>query len=60
MSSPEASLEATYYYHARAQEERNAASKSSQSEVALIHLELARLYDALAEQPALRARVRFG
>ena len=54
MSPQEKSLEATYYYCARAEEERKAASQSSQSEVVLIHLELARLYDALARQHELR------
>ncbi|MDP9421677.1 MAG: hypothetical protein M3Q19_02375 [Pseudomonadota bacterium] len=42
------------YYHARAIEERQAATDATQSEVALIHAELARLYEALARQPELR------
>ena len=44
------------YYRARAREEREAAADSSKSEVAAIHLELARLYDALARQPELGLR----
>ena len=42
------------YYRTRATEERAAAADSTQSEVAAIHLELARLYEALAQQPELR------
>lgn len=42
------------YYRARAIEERKAAADASQAEVAMIHEELARLYEALAQQPALR------
>ena len=42
------------YYRARAVEERRAAADATQSEVALIHAELARLYEALAERPDLR------
>jgi hypothetical protein len=42
------------YYRARAIEERQAAADASQTEVALIHEELARLYEALAERPELR------
>ena len=42
------------YYRARAIEERQAAAEASQSEVALIHAELACLYEALASQPELR------
>ncbi|MCL6697198.1 hypothetical protein LZ496_00130 [Sphingomonas sp. NSE70-1] len=42
------------YYRARAAQERAAAADATQSEVAAIHLELARLYEALAEQPELR------
>jgi hypothetical protein len=44
------------YYRARAAEERAAAADSSQSNVAAIHEELARLYEALAEQPELRVQ----
>lgn len=42
------------YYRARAIEERKAAEDASQREVAMIHAELARLYDALVERPELR------
>ena len=42
------------YYQARAAQEREAAADASQSNVAAIHEELARLYDALADQPELR------
>ena len=41
------------YYRARAAQEREAAADASQSNVAAIHEELARLYEALAEQPEL-------
>lgn len=43
------------YFRARASEERLAADDATQSEVRLIHLELARLYEALAREPQLRA-----
>jgi hypothetical protein len=43
------------YYKARAIEERKAVVDASQSNVAAIHEELARLYEALAEQPELGA-----
>ena len=42
------------YYRARAIEERQAAADATQSEVALIHAELARLYEAMARHPELR------
>ena len=42
------------YYRARSIEEHLAAADASQSNVAAIHEELARLYEALAEQPELR------
>lgn len=42
------------YFRARAIEEHQAAADATQSEVALIHAELARLYEALAERPELR------
>ena len=42
------------YYRARAIEERKAAADASQANVAAIHEELARLYEALADQPELR------
>ncbi len=41
------------YYRARAVEEREAATDASRSNIAAIHEELARLYEALAEQPEL-------
>ena len=41
------------YYRARAAEERRAAADATQSEVAAIHAELARLYEALIGQPEL-------
>jgi hypothetical protein len=46
------------YFRSRAEEERKAAADASQREVVLIHEELARLYDALARQPELRARIK--
>ena len=49
MSSPD--LE---YYRARAAQEREAAADASQEDVASIHLELARLYEALMREPELR------
>ena len=55
MSSPD-----DEYYRARAIEERKAAENASQREVAMIHEELARLYEALVEQPDLRPRRRYG
>ena len=42
------------YFRARAIEERQAAADATKSEVALIHAELARLYEALARRPELR------
>ena len=42
------------YYLARAAEEQQAAADASRADVAAIHLELARLYMALARQPELR------
>lgn len=47
------------YYRARAIEERKAAEDASQGEVAMIHEELARLYEALVKQPELRPVRRF-
>ena len=41
------------YYRTRAAEERRAAADATQSEVAAIHLELAKLYEALVERPEL-------
>ena len=42
------------YFRGRAIEERIAAEDASRADVAQIHLELARLYQALADQPELR------
>ena len=42
------------YYRTRAAQEREAAADATQSEVVAIHLELAKLYEALVEQPELR------
>ena len=42
------------YFRARAIEERQAAADATKAEVALIHEELARLYEALVERPELR------
>ena len=44
------------YYRERARVERDRAAESDRTDVAEIHLELARLYDAMVEQPALRSR----
>lgn len=46
--------EETEYYRARALEERFAAADAKQANVAAIHDELARLYNALANHPELR------
>ena len=45
------------YFRARAIEERQAAADATKSDVALIHAELASLYEALARQPELRTRI---
>ena len=45
------------YYRRRAQQERELASKASNAEVAEIHDELARLYDALIEHRSLRPKL---
>ena len=45
------------YFRARAIQERQAAADATRSEVALIHAELARLYEALAAQPELRSHI---
>ena len=42
------------YYRRRAEEERQAAADAAQANIALIHEELSRLYEALADQPELR------
>lgn len=52
------SREEDYYYRARAIEERKAAADASQANVAMIHEELARLYEALAQHPELRIKLR--
>jgi hypothetical protein len=44
------------YYRARAEQERKAADDASQADVAAIHLELAKAYEALVREPALRLR----
>jgi hypothetical protein len=46
------------YYRTRAIEEREAAADAAQSNVAAIHEELARLYEALADQPELSPMYR--
>lgn len=38
------------YYRARAVEERDAASASSESSVAGLHLQMARMYESLADE----------
>ena len=42
------------YYRTRAIEEREHALASHRQNVAKVHLELARLYDALVREPAIR------
>lgn len=42
------------YYRGRATEERERALVTDRRDVAAIHLELARLYDALVDVPAIR------
>jgi hypothetical protein len=48
-----AELDIEYYRH-RAIEEREKALAADRQDVAAIHLELARLYDALISEPAIR------
>lgn len=48
----------TDYYRARAIEERKQALVADRKNVAEIHLELARLYDALENEPAIRPTLR--
>ena len=48
----------TEYYHQRASTERARAKKSEHSNVALIHAELARQYQALADKAELRPTLR--
>ena len=46
----------TEYYRERANAERALAGEASQANVAAIHAELARLYEAMIDQPELRPR----
>ena len=46
------------YCRARAEQEHEAASSADKQYVAEIHLELARQYEALAELPELRPKLR--
>ena len=46
------------YYRARAVEERENALASHRQNVAEVHLELARLYDALVNEPEIRPTLR--
>lgn len=48
------------YYRQRAVDERALALKSDRSDVAAIHEELARQYQALVDQEELRPAIRFG
>lgn len=48
----------TDYYRARAIEERAMALRSDRQNVALIHEELARLYQALVDRAELRSTLR--
>ena len=48
----------TEYYRARASAERAFAESASEQNVAAIHEELARQYEALVSQPALRPKLR--
>jgi hypothetical protein len=50
--------EDTEYFRARAVEERERAASSERGDVAAIHEELARQYEALVSQPALRPKLR--
>lgn len=45
------------YYRQRATTERKLALEAARQEVAEIHLELSRLYDALVNQPGLRPKL---
>ena len=45
------------YYRQRAIAERKLALAADRQEVAEIHLELARLYDALVDQPGIRPKL---
>jgi hypothetical protein len=46
------------YYRARAIEEREHALAADRQNVAEIHMELARLYDALVNEPGIRPKLR--
>ena len=46
------------YFRQRAAQERDHASAAERENVAEIHLELARLYDAMVNEPALRPTLR--
>lgn len=46
-----------HYYRERARTERERAKLSSRQEIAEIHEELARLYDALIEHDSLRPKL---
>ena len=46
------------YYRGRALEERELAEAADRQDVAEIHRELARLYEALVAEPALRPTLR--
>ena len=46
------------YYRARAVEEREQALAAHRENVSEIHFELARLYDALVNEPAIRPTLR--
>ena len=52
------SPEESDYYRARAEQEREAARNADEQYVAEIHLQLARHYEALAEEPGLRPELR--
>ena len=52
------SSEDTSYYRQRADAEREQAKRADRKEIADIHEELARLYDALVEHEQLRPPLR--
>ena len=49
----------TVYFRARATKEREMALKAERQDVAAIHEELARQYQALVDEAELRPRTRF-
>ena len=51
------SAEDISYYRQRAETERELAQQSTRANVATIHQELARLYEALADEPAIRPKL---